>query len=521
MRIVGSGEAQHEVFTQGCSFAVGDSDQQRAHIGPARGKLHVLGENAIDQYLQPFALGRVDGFTHRGQQVLLFVQVVIHRREIEIAHHRKRGARGLPVGAVLRQPLRQPRERGELRTHTIVTGREHLQRLVESWRGRGDQRVVIQSGRKPAGFLLKATEAIHANTTSAAKKAAMRIPFVRPRRSAIMPSPMYTTSPTTLAVTQPAAKGYCAIITARTMAVTSSKVSMTCGNTRTSRFSSRLLPLIIHTPRNTKPAILMTANIMCRCLIPKYKIAPPGLLTQAGIEPAIEYKRMEPNTNRISPVMLRQIPFFRALSDEDLENVLRHTRELRFAKGQVLFNRGDPAQGFHFVIEGQIKLAISSPSGNEKVVEVIHPMQTFGEAVMLLDRPYPVFAQAALDSRLLHIGQGIVSELIDHDPIFARKLLAGMAMRLHGLIQDVETYSLQSSTQRVIGYLLQSSGEESTGAPIAFDLPTSKQTIASRLNLTPETLSRIFADLSQAGLIHMHGKHVELLDPKRLADFGT
>jgi CRP/FNR family transcriptional regulator, dissimilatory nitrate respiration regulator len=228
---------------------------------------------------------------------------------------------------------------------------------------------------------------------------------------------------------------------------------------------------------------------------------------------------MKPNTSCISPVMLRQISFFRALSDDDLDRIVRHTREFSLPRGQVLFNRGDQAQGFHFVIEGQIKLAISSPAGNEKVVEVIHPMQTFGEAMMLLERPYPVFAQAVLDTRLLHIGQGIVSELIDRDPMFARKLLAGMAMRLHGLIQDVETYSLRSSTQRVIGYLLQSSGDENTEVPLEFDLPTSKQTIASRLNLTPETLSRIFADLSQAGLIHVHGKHVKLLDPKRLAGY--
>lgn len=227
---------------------------------------------------------------------------------------------------------------------------------------------------------------------------------------------------------------------------------------------------------------------------------------------------MNATTGNISPVMLRQISFFRALSDEDLTSVMRHTRELRATKGQVLFNRGDPAQGFHFVVEGQIKLAISSPAGNEKVVEIIHPMQTFGEAVMLLGRPYPVFAQAVLDTRLLHIGQGIVSELIDHDPMFAKKLLAGMAMRLHGLIQDVETYSLRSSTQRVIGYLLQC-GDDNTEIPTEFDLPTSKQTIASRLNLTPETLSRIFAELVQAGLIHVHGKHVKLLDPQKLADY--
>jgi hypothetical protein len=35
---------------------------------------------------------------------------------------------------------------------------------------------------------------------------------------------------------------------------------------------------------------------------------------------------------------------------------------------------------------------------------------------------------------------------------FARRMLAGLSMRLHGLIQDVEDYSLHSSTQRVIGF---------------------------------------------------------------------
>ena len=222
-----------------------------------------------------------------------------------------------------------------------------------------------------------------------------------------------------------------------------------------------------------------------------------------------------------SPLLLRQFAFFQALADEDLQRVLAHTREVTLTRGQMLFNRGDPMRGFYAVLEGQIKLGILSPQGNEKVVEIIHPQQTFGEAVMLLDRPYPVFAQAMLDTRLMHIGSGIVSELIDSDPRFARKLLAGMAMRLHSLIQDVEAYSLQSSTQRVIGFLLQQTGDESLNAPIEFDLPSSKQTIASRLNLTPETLSRIFNDLMRAKLIKVHGRHVHLFDPARLAAYSS
>ncbi|HNQ76264.1 MAG TPA: helix-turn-helix domain-containing protein, partial [Pseudothauera hydrothermalis] len=78
----------------------------------------------------------------------------------------------------------------------------------------------------------------------------------------------------------------------------------------------------------------------------------------------------------------------------------------------------------------------------------------------------------------------------------------------------------RSSTQRVIGYLLQQSDQSGEGGR-EFDLAVSKQVIASRLNLTPETLSRIFHDLSEAGLVTVRGKHITLHDPVRLARYQS
>lgn len=218
--------------------------------------------------------------------------------------------------------------------------------------------------------------------------------------------------------------------------------------------------------------------------------------------------------------LLHQIPLFGELSAPELAHVARFTRERHLTKGELLFQRGDDAHGFYYVVSGQLKLAFSSAQGNEKVVEIIGPQQSFGEAVMFMDRPYPVFAEALTDMTLLHIGQSVVSELVDHEPGFARKLLAGMAIRLHNMVRDVETYSLRSSTQRVIGYLLQQV-EIDDDKPSQISLPTSKQVIASRLNLTPETLSRIFHDLTEAGLISVHGKRIELHDPHALARYNT
>jgi CRP-like cAMP-binding protein len=220
------------------------------------------------------------------------------------------------------------------------------------------------------------------------------------------------------------------------------------------------------------------------------------------------------------PQILFRLPLFQALAPEQIAALDAACRERRLSKGEMLFQKGDPAKGFFIVVFGQIKLAFPSSQGNEKVVEILGPRQSFGEAIMFMDRPYPVFAEGLLDSLLLHIGSATVFDLLQRDPMFARRMLAGLSMRLHSLVQDVETYSLRSSAQRVVGYLLQHCphNESDTGS-FDISLPTSKQVIASRLNLTPETLSRIFHDLSVNGLIAVSGKQITINDIKRLREF--
>jgi CRP-like cAMP-binding protein len=221
------------------------------------------------------------------------------------------------------------------------------------------------------------------------------------------------------------------------------------------------------------------------------------------------------------PQILSRLPLFQELVPEQIAVLEAACRERRLAKGEMLFQKGDPPKGFFVVVFGQIKLAFPSSQGTEKVVQILGPRQSFGEAVMFMDRPYPLFAEGLVDSLLLHIGSTTVFELLERDPLFARRMLAGLSMRLHSLVHDVETYSLRSSAQRVVGYLLQHCPQQDGPCEGSFNisLPTSKQVIASRLNLTPETLSRIFHDLSTDGLINVSGKQITINDVKRLREF--
>lgn len=223
-----------------------------------------------------------------------------------------------------------------------------------------------------------------------------------------------------------------------------------------------------------------------------------------------------PNTKISVKEFLNKLPLFNEVTSEELEQIAASVTESHVARGDIIFRRGDPCVGFHIVIYGQIKLAFTSPDGNEKVVEIIGPGFSFGEAVMFVEKPYVVTAQALADTLLLHVPKQAVFNELGRNTNFARRMLAGLSRRLHGLICDVEAYSLSSGTQRVIGYLLKSD-DPADGDKITLEV--SKTVLASRLNLTPEHFSRILHDLAGKQLIGIEGRNITILDIERLRAF--
>ncbi len=212
---------------------------------------------------------------------------------------------------------------------------------------------------------------------------------------------------------------------------------------------------------------------------------------------------------------LSRLALFDQLEPPELEQLALATTELHPDRGDVLFRRGDACNGFYIVLYGRIKLAFSSSQGNEKVVELVGPGYSFGEAVMFANKPYIVTATALEDSMLLHVARDAILTELERTPGFALKLLAGLSRRMHGLMGDVEAYSLNSGTQRVIGYLLKKPLEDGD----TVSLHVSKMVVASRLNLTPEHFSRILHDLADQELIQVQGKHILILDADRLRHY--
>jgi len=217
------------------------------------------------------------------------------------------------------------------------------------------------------------------------------------------------------------------------------------------------------------------------------------------------------------------MPLFSDLQAPERERLANSCRLERLARGDMVFRVGQPCNAFHVVILGQVKLYVASPAGQEKIIELIGPGHSFGEAMIFLNKPSILNVQALTDTLLLSVSkQAVVSE-IERDPRFSMHMLAGMSRRLHGLVQDVEGYALHSGMQRFIGYLLREieGGDPARATTLTVSLPVSKASVASRLSLTPEYFSRVLHELETQGLIAIDKRDIRVFDVQRLAGYGV
>ena len=221
------------------------------------------------------------------------------------------------------------------------------------------------------------------------------------------------------------------------------------------------------------------------------------------------------------PRYLATLPLFSDMREDELKRLAEGCTLRRVERGKTIFRAGEPCEEFHVVVLGQIKLFVISPSGVEKVIELCGPGRSFAEAVMFLESPYIVNAQTLTDSLLMRVDKMAVLREIQNDWRFSLRMMSGLSRRLHGLVKDVEAYSLHSGVQRVIGYLLSDLRSESDGEvkSATVSLPVSKAAIASRLSLTPEYFSRVLHELESAGLIQVDKRDIHITDTAKLANY--
>lgn len=212
-------------------------------------------------------------------------------------------------------------------------------------------------------------------------------------------------------------------------------------------------------------------------------------------------------------MIIREIALFRALAEHVLDDVARSSEVLNLAKGKRIYAAGDRPRALYHVMSGHLKVSVSSMDGSEKVIEILEPQQLFGVAEIFGGAPCVSSVETVTPVVLLAIGREGVLRAVEKDAALSRRMLSTMAQRQSSIEREIAADCFQSGSGKLVDYLLRLGGASvESGRSVVLQLIIPKHVLAARMGITPETLSRIFRELSDAGMINVNGKQLTLTE---------
>ncbi|MCK9909052.1 helix-turn-helix domain-containing protein [Microbacteriaceae bacterium K1510] len=214
--------------------------------------------------------------------------------------------------------------------------------------------------------------------------------------------------------------------------------------------------------------------------------------------------------------IIRALPLFNDMSESNFAALMNAAFLQRFPIHVSLITEGDLPDFLHIVVDGTVEL-YATHDGRETTLDIINPVTTFILAAVIRDEVYLKSARTLSPAQILMVPAQTVRDVFGRDAAFARAMVNELADRYRDIVRALKNEKLRSSAERLANWILQEDARQ--GGRHEVTLQFDKRTLASRLGMTPENLSRNLAQLARHGL-HTTGHRIIIDDRAALERFG-
>lgn len=209
---------------------------------------------------------------------------------------------------------------------------------------------------------------------------------------------------------------------------------------------------------------------------------------------------------------LRSTPLFRDATPETLEQFSRVCLVQRVPSSTELIGGGERPGFVHVILEGAVEF-FSIEAGREAMLCTVRDGLAVGlDALLSSDEPVHG-ARTLSTARLLAIPGSALIPALSKDPGLAFSAAVIASTLSTRLAKELAEQKLRTSIERLAHWLLRV--QRHYGGAERFELPYSKRTLALRLGMTPESLSRNFAQIEKSGC-KVDGPYVSVTDLPKL-----
>ena len=206
--------------------------------------------------------------------------------------------------------------------------------------------------------------------------------------------------------------------------------------------------------------------------------------------------------------VLNDIPLFSGLSDEHLKKLQQLVHVRHYTKDSIVFYEGDESDYLHILLDGAVRLYKTTPKGTQ-----IHMHNFLAPEIIAL---FSAFEKVPFPASCEFLTEGSVGllplkDIYDclHNIDFSISLITALSRRMKLLADLLHKETVYSSEAKIADLIYTT--------PSVFERLKNNE-IASILNITPETLSRILSKLKKEEIITIKNHVLTILNETALKD---
>ena len=255
----------------------------------------------------------------------------------------------------------------------------------------------------------------------------------------------------------------------------------------------------------------------------------PRLLLDVSAEFQIRQERAFNTPDDIISFMasaefLSTVPIFSSLRPEDLAPLAGKLRRRRYQRGEVIFHQEDPADRMHIIVEGRIRISITSDDGREKDLAVLQSGDCFGEMALLDGSNRSATATAVGPAQTLVLYREDFMEFLKEHPEVVAQTTSLLTSRLRSVNQMLGDLAFLDVPTRMAKQLLElaETYADKTGQDGPIEVPMGQEELARLVGASRETISRALNSYRRLGILSTSHRRITITDRaalERMASF--
>ena len=229
-----------------------------------------------------------------------------------------------------------------------------------------------------------------------------------------------------------------------------------------------------------------------------------------------------------TPDLLRAFPLLKSLDSSALELLASRSSVTKFSRREVVMDPRHHEETVYFVFEGKLQGVDFTIDGREVGLYFVLPFDFCGEISLFSDSAKKEFVIALAQSTIVKIPTAELKKVMERYPVVMKVLGNKLAARIEHLMSQRALLAIANVQQRVCCQLWELNLEKNPDSSHynqpnrEIRLPPTHLEIANMLNISRESVTRVFQTLQNRQIVRRNGASSLLIeDPealKRLAN---